>query len=101
MKDLLFLNLVIEKIEYNENVLYIFYKHKTFKKILKLKNVNSFTSVFTEHIYYDRLLEKLKVDDFKKIFYRNYKEKTIYMIDSSFRRVIIKFNEQKEWNYRE
>ncbi|MBS9775825.1 MAG: hypothetical protein KGV57_01910 [Fusobacterium sp.] len=109
-------SILIEKLEYKDFVLYVycqFYYEKGIKfylreksrnKILKFKNIKNFSYYF-DHDFLnldDNTLEdEIAKIFFKNLFYRSKKNKKIYICDQNQSFVIIEFDEEKEWNYRE
>ncbi len=101
-------NIFIDTIGYRDLKLYIYYKNyyeedAYFNKVIYFENIKSFTCDHEELAYNDELypyLDDLGVECFTKVFYRNKKRNKIYMFDL-WTTIIIEFNEQKEWNYRE
>ncbi|EYD69447.1 hypothetical protein IX329_002608 [Fusobacterium necrophorum] len=103
-------NILIEKLEYQDSMLYVYYyfcsNDRRIKKILKFKNVKKFSHHFS-HDYlnlmdeFSELREETGNEFFFKIFYRNKKRKKIYIFDQIDAFVIIEFNKEKKWNYRE
>lgn len=111
-------NILLEKFEYKNKELIIyysfyfekdkkFYENEKFKnRILKFKNVKSFSHHFSEDYLnlIDELIELKKEignEYFTKVFYRSKNNKKIYIFDQIEAFMIIEFNDQKEWNYRE
>lgn len=102
----------IKKIEYIASKLYIYYEYfiynpkinKDLKRILVFDNIKSYTYFEEEYgnsSENDDLLEELDINVFTKIFYRNKKKKKIYMFDGKYSQLIVEFNDNKKWNYRE
>lgn len=102
-------NILIDLLEYKNSELYIYYRNyykneKYSKKVLCFGKVKSFTYSEDELAYHTEVykyLDDLGIEVFTKVFYRNKKEKKIYIFDANYSKTIIEFNEEKEWNYRE
>lgn len=102
-------NMIVDMLEYKDVDLYIYFKHyykvnKFSKKILCLKKVKGFTYTEEELAYHEEIyeyLDNLKINAFTRVFYRNKKNKKIYILDANYSKTIVEFNEDKEWNYRE
>lgn len=100
----------IEKIGYSDDVLSVtlrryYGENKYTVKHLKFMNVKSFSHHFSHdflNLYneFHYFTEELGINFFLEVFYRNPKEKKIYIFDGIESFMIIEFHENKIWKYR-
>lgn len=92
ISEIIFENIIVEKVIYKRNLLSVKYKHINYSKKLNLKNVKSCRICDTGIPYSTSLVKKIEEGKILCNFINKApKYNEVYLLDASFRRIMIKF----------